>query len=594
MTRRTRYGVLFLLMAVAMLAAAAGARAAAPTAITGSVTAVGATTATVNGTVNPGGVATTWYVEYGTSTSYGSQTASTNAGSGTGNTAVSVSLASLAQGTTYHYRVVATSTAGTSRGNDGQFATLAAPGVVTGSASSVGVSSATLHGTVDPNGQATTWSFEYGTSTSYGSQTTAKSAGSGNNPANVSIQITGLQKGQTFHYRLVASSSGGTTHGADATFVTSSAPSVVTGDASSIAPTSAKLNGTVTPNGLSTTWWFEYGTSTSYGTKTSGRSAGSGTTAQSESLSVTGLKASTTYHVRIVAKNSSGTTFGGDKTFSTSFSPGVVTGGAQGVSVGGASLTGSVDTRGRPTTWWFEYGTGTTYGSKTSAKNAGSKAGVQNVSAPVTGLKNGTGYHYRLVAKSDAGTTYGSDLTFSTLGVTIAAAAREVTYGGRLRLNGVVPSHAAGDQVTIFAQAYGSGSPASVATVLTSTGGTWSYIAKPRIGTQYLARWNGSMSAPTVVGVHPKISLALLANGKLKAHVAGTTSFRGRVVQLQRRTAAGRWVTVLRVRLNRLSNATFAANLPKGRSTIRVAMSINQAGAGYLGGTSRSFAITRR
>src|SRR5580765_4984790 len=234
MTRRTRYGVLFLLMVVAMLAAAAGARAAAPTAITGSVTAVGATTATVTGTVNPGGVATTWYVEYGTSTSYGSQTASTNAGSGTSNTAVSVSLASLAQGTTYHYRVVATSTAGTSRGSDGLFTTLAPPGVVTGSASSVGVSSATLHGTVDPNGQATTWWFEYGTTTGYGSQTTAKNGGSGNNPSNVSIQITGLQKGQTFHYRLVAQSTGGTTHGGDATFVTSSAPSVVSGDASSI------------------------------------------------------------------------------------------------------------------------------------------------------------------------------------------------------------------------------------------------------------------------------------------------------------------------------------------------------------------------
>jgi hypothetical protein len=580
-------------VAVAMLAAAAGARAAAPTAITGSVTAVGATTATVTGTVNPGGVATTWYVEYGTSTSYGSQTASTNAGSGTSNTAVSVSLASLAQGTTYHYRVVATSTAGTSRGSDGLFTTLAAPGVVTGAATSVGVSSATLHGTVDPNGQATTWSFEYGTSTSYGSQTTAKSAGSGNNPGNVSIQITGLQKGQTFHYRLVASSSGGTTHGADATFVTSSAPSAVTGDATSIAPTSAKLNGTVTANGLSTTWWFEYGTSTSYGTKTSARSGGSGTTAQGQSLSVTGLKASTTYHVRIVAKNSSGTTFGGDKTFSTSLSPVVVTGGAQSVSAGGASLTGSVDTRGRPTTWWFEFGTGTTYGSKTSAKNAASKAGSQNVSAPITGLKNGTGYHYRLVAKSDAGTTYGSDLTFSTLGVTIAAAAREVTFGGRVRLSGVVPSHAAGDQVTVYAQAYGRGSPASVATVLTSTGGVWSYIAKPRIGTQYLAGWNGGTSAPTVVGVHPKISLALLASGKLKTHVAGTTAFRGRVVQLQRRIG-GRWVTVTRVRLNRLSNATFAVKLPKGRSTIRVAMSINQAGAGYLGGTSRAFGITRR
>src|SRR5438045_6960443 len=134
MARRTRHGVSLLLMAVALLATAAGARAAAPTAITGPVTAVGATTATVTGTVDPGGVATTWYVEYGTSTSYGSQTAAKSAGSGTSNVEVSVSLASLAQGTTYHYRVVATSTAGTSRGSDGLFTTLAAPGAATGAA----------------------------------------------------------------------------------------------------------------------------------------------------------------------------------------------------------------------------------------------------------------------------------------------------------------------------------------------------------------------------------------------------------------------------------------------------------------------------
>ena len=48
-------------------------------------------------------------------------------------------------------------------------------------------------------------------------------------------------------------------------------------------------------------------------------------------------------------------------------------------------------------------------------------------------------YHYRLVAKSDAGTTHGADLTFSTCGVTIAAAAREVIFGGRVTLSGVVP-----------------------------------------------------------------------------------------------------------------------------------------------------------
>ena len=152
-----RHGVSLLLAAVVFLATGVGARAAAPTAITGPVTAVGATTATVTGTVNPGGVATTWYVEYGTSTSYGSKTASSSAGSGTANVAVSAPLAGLTEGATYHYRVVATSTAGTSHGSDGLFTTLAAPGAVTGSASGISVSSATLNGSVDPNASATTW-----------------------------------------------------------------------------------------------------------------------------------------------------------------------------------------------------------------------------------------------------------------------------------------------------------------------------------------------------------------------------------------------------------------------------------------------------
>src|SRR5262249_52211268 len=183
--------------------------------------------------------------------------------------------------------------------------------------------------------------------------------------------------------------------------------------------------------------------------------------------------------------------------------------------------------RGRSTSWWFEYGTGSTYGSKTATKSAGSKAGAQNVSAPVTRLQIGTGYHYRLVAKSDAGTTFGSDLTFSTLGVTIASTAREVVFGGRVQLNGTVPSHNAGEQVTIFAQAYGRGSPVSVATILSGAGGAWSYLAKPRIGTQYQAGWSGALSPPTIVGVHPAISLLRLANGTLRTRVTGVTSFRG-------------------------------------------------------------------
>jgi hypothetical protein len=574
--------------------AAAGAQAAAPTAVTGPVSSVGATSAKVTGTVNPGGVSTSWYVEYGTSTSYGSKTASFGAGSGTANVSVSATLSGLAQGTGYHYRVVATSSAGTSRGADGVFTTLVAPGVVTGSATSVNVSSATLNGSVDPNGRPTTWYFEYGTSTGYGSQTSTKSAGSGSSAVSVSASISGLSAGHTYHFRLVAASDAGTTRGADATFVTSSAPSATTDDASSIAPTSARLNGTVTPNGLATSWYFQYGTTTSYGSKTGTHSAGSGTTAQKVSVAVSGLKRTTVYHFRIVASNSGGSTVGSDRTFSTSLPPAVQTGAAQSVGVAGATLTGSVDPRGRATKWWFEFGTSTKYGSKTTTKNAGSGSGAQNLSVAVTGLKAATGYHFRLVATSDAGTTAGADQTFSTQGVTLTTATREVVYGGRIRLQGVVPSFTAGQQVTVFAQPFGRSSPFSVATVLSGAGGAWSYLARPTIGTLYQAGWQGGTSAPVIIGVHPAISLVRTSTGKLATRVRGARPFASRFVKLQRRTATGRWVTVTSLRLNRKSSATFkGALLPHGRSTIRIVMSVNQAGAGYLGGKSRAIVVRR-
>ena len=112
--------VLVLVLTVGALTGAGVAIAAtAPSASTGPVTAITPTTATVSGSVNPNGTATTWHVEYGTTTGYGAHTTAVSAGSGTTSTAVSAPLASLKPGTTYHYRFVATSTAGTGNGADG-------------------------------------------------------------------------------------------------------------------------------------------------------------------------------------------------------------------------------------------------------------------------------------------------------------------------------------------------------------------------------------------------------------------------------------------------------------------------------------------
>ncbi len=564
-----------------------------PAAITGPVTSVGPSTATVTGTVNPNGLATTWYFEYGTTTSYGTKTANVSAGSGTANTGVSANLTGLTPGTTYHYRVVATNSSGTARGADGIFTTSSSPVAVTGSATNVTVTSATLNGTVDPNSRATSWYFEYGTSTSYGSKTAEKNAGAGTSTVNVSAPVSGLTRGRLYHYRLVATSDAGTSRGADQTFSTTTSPTVVTGSASSIAPTSARLNGTVTANGQATSWYFEYGTSTSYGSKTAVKSAGSGTSAVKVSVSLTRLRTTTTYHYRLVATNASGTSVGGNQSFSTALSPAVRTGAAQAVGATTATAVGSVDPRGRATTWYMEYGTSTRYGSQTPKRSAGPGSGARSVGVSLTGLVPGTTYHYRLVATSDAGTSRGADVTFTTVGVTLTAPALRVVYGRRILLAGTVPTKRAGEVVTVFAQKFGEASFSSIATVLTAADGTWRYLAKPTIRTSYRASWNGGKSSATAVGVRPAVSLRRTANGSLATRVVGARSFAGRFVQLQRRSAAGRWVTIKRVRLNGRSAATFRAMLPRGASVLRIAMSVNQAGPGYLGGFSRTIVYRR-
>ena len=141
-----------------------------------------------------------------------------------------------------------------------------------------------------------------------------------------------------------------------------------------------------------------------------------------------------------------------------------------------ATLTGSVDLAGQSTTWYFEYGTSTRYGSRTPTRSVRlGLRGAKRRARPLTGLTPGTTYHYRLVATSDAGTSRGADAAFTTVGVTLATPALRVVYGRGITLSGSVPVKRAGEAVTVFAQPFGEGSFRSIATVLTAADGTWRY-----------------------------------------------------------------------------------------------------------------------
>jgi sugar lactone lactonase YvrE len=77
----------------------------------------------------------------------------------------------------------------------------------------------------------------------------------------------------------------------------------------------------------------------------------------------------------------------------------------------GATLAGTVNPNGAATEYWFEYGTSTSYGTKTSTGSAGSGTSDVAVSKALTGLTSGTTYHYRVVSKDKYETHYGDDMT---------------------------------------------------------------------------------------------------------------------------------------------------------------------------------------
>jgi streptogramin lyase len=205
---------------------------------TGMASDISQTEATVTGTFNPGGQDTGYFYEYGAcelpktcaESTYPLKSADERAGSGVSPVEPTVKLSALTPLTTYHYRLVVNNLGGdgggSSYGREGELTTLPlTPSLTTDPPVIVGNASATLAGTVVPEGAATTYRFEYGQNAAYGSSAPAPEGevAATTEGQHVTASITDLQPETTYHYRLVAANSGGAGEGIDQVFTTNSA-----------------------------------------------------------------------------------------------------------------------------------------------------------------------------------------------------------------------------------------------------------------------------------------------------------------------------------------------------------------------------------
>jgi MYXO-CTERM domain-containing protein len=441
--------------------------AAPPTMTTAAVTSLASTSATLNGSGIPNSSATTATFRYSTTNpgtctnTFGTVTTATNLGAGVVAVAYTRAIAGLTPGTTYYYCAIGTNTYGTSFGSVLSFTTPAsAPAVSTVSASAVTPNTATLNGSANPNGDATTGWFRYATASpgtcndTFGTRAPAAGGspvGSGVTSVAFSQAISGLVPLTTYYYCAIGQNSVGTSVGAVLSFTTPSLPTVATLAATPVTAMSATLNASVNAHGFSTTASFRYSTvdpgicTTTFGAATPSAAVGSGTTPVNTSQVLLLLAPATTYYFCVIAQSAVGTSFGDVLSFTTPIgAPAVTTVAASNITSSAATLNAAVNPSGALTTVWFRYATtspGTcddTFGTRNPAAG-GSAVGSGNTSVAasqaVSGLPNGTRVYYCAIAQNSIGTSFGAVLSFVTSAPSVTTLAASALSGTGATLN---------------------------------------------------------------------------------------------------------------------------------------------------------------
>jgi lysophospholipase L1-like esterase len=416
----------------------------APSATTTGANPISNDNAVLNGDLNPNGLVTTAWFEYGQDNALStfSKTADQAIGSGTGPVPVDETIFNLTAGTTYYFRVAAQNSAGLSKGAiEGFIAALLPPTVSTLTAGPISNDNAVLNGDVNPKGLPTSAWFEWGPDPTLNARTITSNDNVGAGAAFVTIQapLTNLAPGTTYYFRVVAQNTTGTSKGTIKSFKASQIPSATTNAATSVTSNGATLNGSVNPNGLPTNYWFLWGTdpiltNPALTSETLPILIPGGTfTTQPVSAPLSGLGVGTNYYFRVVASNVEGESQGTIHNFQTSVSPTVTTiEPATSITTSGAVLHGDVNPNGFATDAWFEYGTDPALSSPAATVHVPKGSGTTTLSfnASISGLNPWRTYYYRAAASNSGGTQKGVIRSFPT-GEYYVAVGDSITAGSQ-------------------------------------------------------------------------------------------------------------------------------------------------------------------